>query len=280
MQIISSDDGRKTGTTADHKFGGALVPGPFMAVGGFVSGPHGSQIRSPSPYWVSHFDDFEGDAGGLSARWIQRKGSNNPAAPAPLSGAIGGVCRFTSGAAGTGLAADENSLVQTLQWSCANGGMELQTRIKLSAITTCWAFLGFCDVASSVQIPIQSAASADTFTNNATNAVGFMFDTNMSTKNWWAVGVNAGVGATNQNLAIAPAATQYQTFRIGLDASGNASFFLNGNPIGTRMAAAYAPATIMTPILAVGKNSVAAAMTMDVDYAHVAMARNSDGAAT
>lgn len=276
MQILSSDDGRKTGTTNDQKIGGALLPGPFMSVGGFIAGPHGKQHQFAGPSCASFWDDFDGNA--LSTRWKLIEGTDSATSDAaPLSGGIGGVLRITTGDAGTGLAADQIEVLEILQWKSEGGGLAFQTRLKLSAITTCYGFMGFTDQAASLEAPIESAASGDTITTNATDAVGFMFDTRMATDNWWLVGVANDVDATAQNSALAPVADTYQTFRLEIDKDGNASFFINGAPIGTKMSGAVTKSVALVPIITFGKTSVAASMTIDVDYAHVAMVRNADG---
>jgi hypothetical protein len=153
----------------------------------------------------------------------------------------------------------------------------MQARLKLSAITTCYVFVGFTDLAASLEAPIESAASADTLTSNATNAVGFMFDTRMATDNWWLVGVKADTDATHQNTGLAPVADDYATLRVEVATDGTATFFYNGVQVGTAMANAITAATDLTPTINVSKTSVAASMTADVDYVHVSMSRAADG---
>ena len=141
------------------------------------------------------------------------------------------------------------------------------------------AFLGFTDQIAALEAPIESAASGNTLTSNASDAFGFMFDTRMTDDTWWAVGVAADVDATAQNTGIAPTAAQYQRLRVEVNAEGVASFFINGNPVGTKMTGAVTPATLLTATFGASKTSVAASMTMDVDYRHVAMLRGVDGTA-
>lgn len=275
MRILSSQDGRKSGTTADRKVGGALWPGPFMAVGGFISGEHGNHHEHAGPACASFWDDFEGNA--LSTRWKLIEGTDSATSDAaPVSGGIGGVCRITTGDAGTGLAADQIELLEILQWTTQGGGLVFQTRLKMGAITTCYGFMGFTDQAATLEAPIQFATGT-TFTTNATDAVGFLFDTTATVKDWWLTGVANDVDATMQDSGVAPTAAQYQTFRVGIDGSGNASFYINGKPVGSRMSGAVTPTVTLVPIITFGKLSVAASLLVDVDYAHVSMVRNADG---
>lgn len=239
--------------------------------GGFTAGEAGKKRTFGDSNTVEFFDDFLGDV--IADQWNFVEGTDSATTDAAiLAGGIGGVLRVTTGDAGTGLAADLAQLTQALQWQASNGGLAIEARFKLSAITTCYCFFGFTDVVT-LEAPVISAASADTITTTATDAVGFMFDTRMSTDNWWAVGVAADVDATAQNLAVAPVADTYATFRIEINSSGAATFYYNGNVIGSRMTGAVTPATDLTPTFAVGKTSVAASMTADIDYFHVSMDR-------
>lgn len=250
---------------------GLDTQGRLVAPAGIVSGSHGSQIAAPSPSRVSFFDDFLGDV--ITDQWNLVEGTDSATSDAAiLAGGIGGVLRITTGDAGTGLAADMPQLTQALQWQASNGDLVFEARIKLSAITTCYAFLGFTDVVT-LEAPIISAASADTFTTNATDAVGFMFDTRMTTDNWWLTGVANDVDATMQNSGFAPVADTYEVLRVEVNASGAATFFRNGKQVGSTMAGAVTPGADLTPTIAVGKTSVAASMTADLDYVHVSMAR-------
>lgn len=270
--ILNSIDGRKVGT--DHLE-------HLLVTGGLRTGKVGKQIDLVDSGNVSIFDDFTG--GLTTAVWLATEGTDAVTSDAAiLAGGIGGVLRLTTGDAGTGLAADTEQLTQQqLMWQASNGDLIFQIRVKLSAITTCWAFFGFTDtVAAALEAPIESAASADTITTNASDAVGFMFDTRMATDNWWAVGVAANVDATAQNLGVAPVAAQYETLRIEVSTTGVAKFFRNGVKIGTAMSGAITAATDLTAVLAVSKTSVAASMTADIDYVHVSMDRGLDGTAT
>ena len=237
--------------------------------GGAVSG----QMAVNSPQDFGFFDDFERLD---TARWLATEGTDSATSNAAiLAGGVGGVLRLTTGDAGTGLAADTEQLTHnTLLFKAANGNLVFEIRVKLSAITTCWAFFGFTDtVAAALEAPIMSAGSADTLTSNATDAVGFMFDTRMSTDNWWLVGVKADTDATAQNTGYAPVADTYEVLRVEVDTSGNAVFFRNGLKIGSRMSNAITASVALTPVLAASKTSVAASMTVDIDYVHASCAR-------
>ena len=239
--------------------------------GGLAAGFRGTQRIFGDPNTVELWDDFIGDV--VADQWNSLAGTDTlPPAAAILAGGIGGLLRFTTGNDGTGLAADSIQYTQALQWQASNGGLSIEGRFKLSAITTCYVFFGFTDLATTLEAPIMSAASADTFTTNASDAVGFMFDTRMTTDTWWLTGVKADTDATMINTGSAPVADTFAVFRIEVDAAGVATFFYNGASVG-RMTAAITAATDLTPTLYVSKTSVTASMTLDLDYVNVSMVR-------
>jgi hypothetical protein len=273
-RILSSISGKNLGL--DHNKA-------LLCPRGIVSGNHGNQFHAPGPNKVVLFDDFTEEtlAAGLLDKWLFTEGTDSAtSAAAILAGGIGGVLRLTTGDAGTGLAADtEQMTANALQWQASNGGLVFQTRIKLSAITECFVFLGFTDtVAAALEAPIMSAGSANTITTNASDAVGFFFDTRMTADTWWTAGVKADVDATHYNTTYAPVAAAYETFRIEVSSTGVATFFRNGIQVGTSMANAITAATDLTPVITVSKTATAASMTLDVDYIHVAMDRGTYGA--
>lgn len=261
-QILKSLHGSQLGLDKD---------GVLIAPKGIISGEHGSQIYSPSPRYVSYFDDFVGDA--LDARWNIVEGTDSATSDAAiLAGGMGGVLRFTTGDAGTGLAADLIQMTQALQWQASNGGLFIEARFKLSQITEAYCFFGFTDVVT-LEAPVISAGSANTLTTNASDGVGFMFDTRMTADTWWLTGVAANTDATAQNTTYAPVADTYAQFRIELGTDGSAVFYYNGKQVGTKMTGAVTAATDLTPTFAVGKLSTATSITADVDYIAIGMLR-------
>ena len=235
-------------------------------------GAPGAQFYLSGVEKVVMFDDFLGDV--IADQWGLLEGTDSATTNAAiLAGGIGGVLQITTGDAGTGLAADMAQIVQALQWQASNGNLVMEARLKLSAITTCYVFVGFTDLAATLEAPIESAGSNDTLTSNASDAVGFMFDTRMATDNWWLVGVKANTDATHQNMGAAPVADTYATFRVEVSSAGEATFYYNGAQVGTAMANALTAATDLTPTINASKTAVTASMTVDVDYVYVSMDR-------
>src|SRR5215208_6580027 len=109
------------------------------------------------------FDHFTG-ASLNTGLWTAVEGTDSATSAAALSSAPGGVLLLTTGDAGTGAAADMEQIVSQLAYKASEGGLSMETRIKLSAITTCLLFVGFTD-SLSLEVPIESAASANTLTS-------------------------------------------------------------------------------------------------------------------
>lgn len=263
-RILTSIHGKKLGI--DHE-------GRLLTPSGIVIGNNGKQRVLGGPNNVALWDDFT--EGLNTSKWKLTEGTDSATSDASiLAGGIGGVLRLTTGDAGTGIAADGNQLTQNhLMWQASNGNLVMEAKLKLSAITTCYAFVGFTDQVASLEAPVISAASANTITTNASDAVGFMFDTNMTDDNWWLVGVKGNTDATHQDTDVAPVADTYETFRVEVTTDGDARFFRNGNQVGTLMSDAITAATDLSPVIFVSKLSVTASMTMDIDYIHVSMDR-------
>lgn len=154
-----------------------------------------------------------------------------------------------------------------LDWRADAGGLFAEFRVKTDAITTLALFIGFTDQIAALEMPFTLAAG-DALTSNATDAVGVLFDTAADTDNWWLVGVANNVDATKQNVAVAPVAGTYETWRIEISAAGAATFYRNGSVIGTAMTGAVTPTVLLTPVVAAFSRA-AASRTILLDYLHV-----------
>lgn len=153
-------------------------------------------------------------------------------------------------------------------YTLSSGLLVVEARVKISAITNVYAFFGVTDQTAALEAPIESGASADTIITNASDAVGFMFDTRMATDNIWLVGVNTNVDETAQNSAIAFVADTYIVLRIEIAANGTAVFYINGTVVGTPMTTAVATGVPLYPTLAISATA-AASRTETVDYLYV-----------
>jgi hypothetical protein len=208
-------------------------------------------------------DHFIGDV--LADQWGSAVGTDPQCVAAAISAAVGGVVRLTTGDdAGGTMALNGSQLHSALNWQANTGELSCEFRFKLSAITAVAVFVGLTDQVAALEIPIESAASADTLTANAADAVGVMFDTSMATDNWWLVGVDSTAQATAQNAGVAPQTGTYERWKIVLSTAGVATFYRNGAKVGTAMTAAVSANVPLTPVVAaLGRSN--ASRNIDVD---------------
>lgn len=238
--------------------------GDLISRGKFVS-------RAPDKV-VRLFDDFLGDV--IADQWNVVEGSDTTTSDAAINNQIGGVLRLTTGDsatvtyAGNGIQITQGAFYN---WKSSLGGLFMEARIKLDIITDAGFFVGFTDLGT-FEAPIESAGSADTITTNASDAVGFMFDTRMTTDNIWLVGVKGNTDATKQDSGIAPVAATFITLRVEIDNAENAVFYIDGDRVGTVMASAVTETVALTPTVAAASFE-AASKLLDVDYVDVGMHR-------
>lgn len=216
---------------------------------------------------VDFFTDFLGPT--MTTQLAVIAGSDSPAAGA-INAAVGGTLRLTTGDSNASLAADGVQVSGSLNWKAANGGLTLTARIQISAITAVQFFVGFTDQVASLEMPV--TLSTVTFTTVATDAVGFLFDTTATTDTIRLVGVANDVDATMQDTSNAWAADTYTVFKVELETSGVAKFFINGVMVGTAMSSALTPSVALAPVVA-ARSLAANSKTVDIDYLRVSMTR-------
>lgn len=239
-------------SVSDH-----ICAGPnyeLMARRGVLAlGDTGQQYMYGPQRVTSLFDDFVGAAQVFSTTvvsgWLSRKGTTN-AVDWTVTAASGGTVVGKVGDTTASMAVSGVQLDSGLNWKANQGNLVFEARVKTGIITNIAIFVGLTDQVSALEMPVQSAASADTITTNATDAVGFMFDTSMATDTWWLVGVANDVDATKQDGVVVPVADTYATFRIELSSAGVATFYYNGTAIGTAMTAAVTATVALTPVIA------------------------------
>lgn len=264
-QILKSLHGRELGL--DYN-------GQLIAPAGVVAGDNGSRIALPSPRTATRFDDFTGGTQAFSTTivdgWRSRKGSDGQCVDWTVTdSAINGTAVATIGDTTASMAVSGVQLDSGMVWKANQGELAFEARLKMSQITTISVFLGFTDQVAALEMPIYSAASANTLTTDATDAVGFMFDTSMTDDTWWLVGVANNTDATHQNTSIAPVADTYATFRVELTAAGAARFYINGKQVGSLMSGAVTATVALTPVIAGFNRNTSGTPTLTADYVHV-----------
>lgn len=220
------------------------------------------QASSQNPFQkVRMADDFQGDL--ITDEWAVVVGSGGSATVAITIG-IGGLLLFTSDDTAGTMAADGAQLVGVRSFQASNGGLVFECRIRNNtALTTRSIFCGLTDVAT-IEAAIVSAASADTITTTATDAFGFMFDSRMTTDEWWAVGVANDVDAVHVSTGVAPVADAFDRLRVECDAAGKARFYVNG-VLKATLTGVVTPAIDLVPTISIFSTTTAV-VTATADY--------------
>jgi hypothetical protein len=264
IDILKSLRGNRAGWSAGDHF--------VNRKKGFVAGNPGKQFQLESPDHVVLYEDFLGLVGGVPARWAFTEGTDSGTSAGIITAAVNGEFVLTPGDSAGTIAADGAMLNSALNWKANQGELSFLAKVKLAAITSCSCFLGFTDTLSLEQ-PIESASSANTLTTTATDAVGWMFDTNMTADNWWMTGVATDVDATAQNSGYAPVADTYEWLGVDLTAAGVATFYRNGVQVGTSLTGAVTATVAMTPVFIVRPLSAAAGRLLTIDTVRVSALR-------
>ena len=242
-------------------------------------GPNGAQVDSPSGSRLAFFDDFL--AAVINIFWTLTKGSDVGCAVYAIApglangeavGSTGASATGTEAVNGTSITSGLNYLVHPQTTTVKPCDIVAEARFEVSAITNINVFFGFTDNIA-LEAPVIGSGVADGITTNATNAVGFLFDTSMTTKKLWLVGVATDVDAAKQDTGIALVAGTMITLRVEVDQNSNARFFINGAPVGQIMAAAVTANVLLTPVLNAFTKTAASA-TVNVDYINVSGQRS------
>lgn len=257
-RILHSLHSRKVGVDRN----GALVV-PNIAIGA-----DGKQFELPSPTRVVHFEDFLGDVAPSEVNYTE--GTDTTTADGAIVALVNGVFRLTAGDSAGTVAADGAQLNTELNWKVNQGKLVFEARVSIAAITTVSCFVGLTDT-KALEAPFSLAGT--TLTSNATDAVGFLFDTEATTDTIRLVGVKADTDATSQNTGVAFVAGTYKVLRIELNSDGAATFYIDGRQVGTLMSAAITTTVALTPVFIIRPEGAVAGRTMDIDYFMVAADR-------
>lgn len=217
-------------------------------------------------------DDFFGtwaigDAGPADT-WSTTAGSGaNTQVATTVAASLNGEVTLKSSTA-DGTHAQNNSTFTgiNLGWKANSGGLAVEARVQLDAITDAYLFVGFTDVISTtVECPI--FMNAGTQESDANDACGVIFDTDATSDFFTVGGVAATVDVTPVVSAVAPVAGTYNVIRVEVSAAGAVTGYIDGVSIGS-VAAAVTATTALTPAIIVG-NRGAAARIATIDYIKV-----------
>lgn len=217
---------------------------------------------------VTWYDDFLGDA--ILTPYNFQEGSDT-AADFAINVQKGGVARLSTAASATVTMAVNGAQVDlgALNWYAGNGGLAMEVRVKLDAITTGAWFFGFTDQTSALEMPW--TGSTVTYTSNQSDGFGFLFDTGFTSATIRCVGVKADTDVTNIDTSDAWAAATYKKFRVECDAAGTVKYYIDGVLVAT-IANAVTVTAPLVPVLA-GFARAASARNLDIDYLRASMDR-------
>lgn len=257
--------GRRAGVTKDDQ---------LAALGGFVAGGNGktSIVLPGAPDTVAIFDDFLGDI--LSDPWNAVEGTDTGShATQAITAATNGVLRLLSGTGYADYAGPGSGLTQELNWKANMGRLRMSCRVKIPTITTVSVFIGFTDT-KSLEAPLYEDTGTGVLVSDATDAVGWLYDTANSKTTWQLVGVANDTDATAQDTSVTPTANVYEELEVFVNSDGSADFFRNGAPAGSRMTGAVTATVAMTPVAIVWPRVNNAARQFDIDYLNISAARD------
>ncbi len=238
---------------------------------GLVLNPDNKNLHIiPNPrLYTQVFDDFLGDV--IADQWNVQVGNDSLPPSAAIVVGLNGFVRLTTGNdAGASHATNGVQLEGQLNWQADQGNLVFEVKLKSNAVTALALFVGFTDQVAALEFP--ATLTTTTFTTNAADAVGFLFDTNATTDTIRLVGVKATVDAVHQDTGYALVADVYTTLRVEVDELGNATFFRNGVKVGTQMVNAVSPDVPLVPVIATFSETTTSRL-VDVDYVIVGQSR-------
>jgi len=158
---------------------------------------------------------------------------------------------------------DVEKIAGNRNWVCGTmGTVVFEARVKLNTSLTQGCFIGLTDDNTTDEVPID--LDTGTLTTTATDAVGFVYDSQESTP-FYMCSVAADIDGAQTTTGVAPVVATYNTFRIVLDLAGNALFFIDGKQVGSR-ATCVTTTTSLCPCIANLGSGTASGMTCDYIY--------------
>jgi len=215
------------------------------------------------------YDDFLGAA----LRGEYAGVTENSGTAAVVVGQEGGAATVLTGTS----SGNRAHISAGLNWKAASGSIYFEARVKpITDITLRANFVGLTDTVAQ-ENPIEY--STTTVTANATDAVGFMFDTAGTVAKWHAAWVKAGAASTlvagvftHDGVQPAPVAGEYENFGVHVNTDGDTVFSYGrdtGNKYGLRevlrVSDTVTPTVLLTPHVGIETRTTAAKEAY-VDY--------------
>lgn len=227
--------------------------------------------EDPAQRRIRLYDDFLGNARDTRL-WRESAGSAG-GGTSIATGIPGGYLSLGTGINAAGTMATNGVQIDSgaLEWRPASGELILEVSFFLGDNSSEAFFIGFTDQHATLEMPFTMGAS-NVLTSNASNAVGFLYDTAATTDHWWGVGVRADVDATPVDLGAPKTAGERERIRLVVQSNGSARFYRDGVLAGIA-ANAVAPGTFLTYFLG-GFGRTSAGRAMHVDYVSATQGRS------
>jgi hypothetical protein len=251
-------------TATTGTFSGAVTITGALVQNGVPAAESAAVDPSQKCTW---FSDFLGDA--VPVEYDVKLGSGTGNAGALTTGQGGRYLITTASDDGADTANFTAIAVpNSLSYRADAGGLVMETRLQLSAITSVCLFVGFTDSLPSAGLLVPVYLNAADIDSSAVNGCGVGFDTDGTTAQWFHGGVKANTDTVPAYSGAAPAATTFYTVRVEVSTAGAVTGYIDGTAIGTAVAAAVTTTTPLVPVIYVGNRS-GAARTCTVDYVWV-----------
>jgi len=220
------------------------------------------------------FDDFtEQTLTEANGPWIENSGSDAQALDPAINAAACGTVRLVTGNADGTTAADASQIVCHLPMTAAAGGLFGEVRLKcVTNVATMSLFAGFTDV-TTLEEPFTN--SADVITSTASDAFGFLYDTDATTDTWWTVAVDTDVDDTgNAAITALPVADTYQVLRVESDIAGDVlKFYVDGVHVKTLSGTGGITPGTSLYFTVVACATTTTSKTVDIDYINIGHCR-------
>ena len=240
-----------------------------VAEGGSIVLPSGRNLGEKGvPSLVEWIDDFLGDV--IDDSYSAAKGSDGQGVIATITQAACGVVRLTAADEGSSDAANLSVLTHGLNWKANQGNLTLVTRFKLESAANVAFFIGFTDVLATTTLEAPFTLATTSYTSNASDACGILYDTAATTDTIRAVGVAADTDATHVDTSLVPD-TSWHTLRIHVGSTGTMTVYYDGTLVAT-VAAAVTATVALTPVVAITGRTTTTKY-IDVDYLAVRATR-------
>lgn len=240
----------------------------------------GNVVVPGSPSTVALFEDFLASDTGQYNGWtrvnsdVDTGASNSVARQSMTNGVMRVSFQGTPLNAPTGAVGLVQSHGGIKNWKPNQGRLHFAARVKLPSLASVNAFIGLSDSGGS-EVPAYDTGGG--VITQAADAIGFMYSNlGSSSTNWQGVSarsVAADSGDQTVTSSVTPVANTYDVLEIYMGDSGeNATFAINGSPIGRLTNPVEAKSALAPGVWVFGSDTG----TIQVDVDWVAVSANRD----